>query len=194
MELFLHEDGTLSEGEEAGERRHPGQIGLSWFDVENPRTWRKVILNSPADTPLVAWSDTFEHFLSQGINSFQLKLGEETLDFHFPAMDGNAHLTSNRASVEVIDLRRDPGANYQQNDHNPDVLLLADESTTVDRFLRAALPHRKTGVSLMVRGAHAPGANKVEIPMMIRRRDEAFLNQEPSYSLASRIRMAFRFD
>jgi len=182
VELFLHEDGTVSEGARTGKRIQPDQIDVSPFDENNPFHSRKAILEARPDTPLVAWNSTFEHLLIGGVNSFQFRLGKDTLDFHFPALDGNVHLTRGETPLEMIDLRKDPGAEYERRKSNPDILILADESTTVDSFLKAAIPHRKSGVSLMV--------DDVGI---IRRRDED-LTWEPKYPLVSRIRMAFRFD
>jgi len=194
LELFLHEDGTVSEGERSGKRILPDQIDLSLFDQRNPFRSNKVILHAPRGTPLVGWNATFEALVITGLNSFELRLGQETLGFHLPALDGNRHLTQSGSPVELIDLRNDPGADYEQATHNPDILVLADETTTVGQLLEATSPHRKEGVSLMVRGG-GPSSNEViEVPMMIRRRDEEFPIPEPTHPLASRIRMAFRFD
>jgi hypothetical protein len=169
VELFLHEDGTLSEGERTGKRIRPDQIDLSPFDEGNPFRSKKVILDAPPGTPLIAWNATFEGLAMVGINAFELRLGPETLDFHLPALDGDRHLTRDADPLVMIDLRMDPSADYRRGNSNPDILVLADDSTTVDRFLEASKPHRKSGVSLMVRRGNPQDA---EVPMMIQARDE----------------------
>ncbi|MEK7952304.1 hypothetical protein [Luteolibacter soli] len=172
LTLFLDHDGTFSYDRQGGEKLSSSEI-KHWRTADHQAASGHLILDCFESTKVCEWDVVISELEKRGYVDFQLRIPNETMNFHLPVFYGRTYRTGATQQLIKLGESRIPGINQEA-----DVYVEIGKTTTCGELISATRKYRAAGTSMFIVG------NSV----WARSSSEDQDHQPPKRSLADKLR------